>query len=391
VTGEPEGIVMTHLEVMNGSPVRQRIVGRRGLLVFLLLIGGLVAWATGAQAGGHPRFNQKGNLLIVDQYNNRVIELDTNTQTIVWEYKESVAKHSVTNAIIGPRDAERVKNSTLIVCGGLPAGVSTNCPDGCPDNRVIQVSRKGKITWQYGQQGVTGTGANELNDPVAAMMLPHKKVLITDQGNHRVMVVSRKGEITWQYGTTGVSGVGSNQLSSPSSVQHLGNGHYLIADTGNNRIIEVNKKQQILWQYGDPAPASTNILNGPTYACRLSHSHTLITDSLNNRIVELDNDDNNVFTYVTAGRSGSVEQPHPNRAVRMKKGNTLISDQFNQQVIEVDATGAVVFVHGTIGVPGDGDTLLNTPCDAKVVDDYTGLTSPKSGGGSGFNYGSLLF
>jgi outer membrane protein assembly factor BamB len=376
---------MTHLETIKGSPARQHIVGRRGLLVFLLLIGGLVAWAPGAHAGGRPRFNQKGNVLIVDQYNNRVIELDTNTQTIVWEYKESVTKHSVTNAIIGPRDAERVGALTLIVGGGLPPDV---CTTNCSDNRVIQVNRNGKIVWQYGQKGVTGDGTNELNDPVAAMMLPSKKVLITDHGNHRIIVVSRKGEILWQYGTTGVSGVDSNQLSSPSSAQRLGNGHYLIADTGNNRVIEVNKKQRILWQYGDPA--DTNILSGPTYACRLPHSQTLITDSLNNRILEVDEDGSNILTYVTTDCSGSVGQPHPNRAVRLKKGNTLISDQFNQQVIEINATGTVVFVHGTIGEAGGGDTQLNAPCDAKVVGDFTGLTSPKSKG-AGFNYGSLLY
>ena len=399
---------MAHLEVMKGSPARQRVVGRRGLLVFLLLIGGLVAWAPGAHAGGSPRFNKKGNLLIVDQYNNRVIELDTNTpQTIVWEYKESVkksvtnalesvARHSVTNAIIGPRDAERVKGLTLIVCGGLPPGVSTNCldPDGCPDNRVIQVNRKGKIVWQYGQKGVTGAGTNELNDPVAAMLLPHKNVLITDQGNHRVIVVSRKGKIVWQYGTNSVSGVGSNQLNRPSCAQHLSNGHYLIADTVNNRVIEVNKKCEILWQYGDPA--NTNILNYPTYACRLSHGkhHTLITDSLNNRVIEItepsSNVFSNIFTYVTTNLTDSVGQPHPNHAVRLKKGNTLISDQFNHQVIEVNTDSDVVFVHGTIGVSGSDTNQLDAPCDAKVVDDYTGLTSPK-GGSSGFNYGSLLY
>ena len=382
---------MTHLEVIKGSSARRHTEGHCNWLISLLLIGSLVAWAQVALAGGRPRFNQKGNLLIVDQYNNRVIELDTNTQTIVWEYKESVAKHSVTNAIVGPRDAERVKSLTLIVCGGLPSDV---CATNCSDNRVIQVNRKGKIVWQYGQKDVAGGGDNELNTPVAAMMLPHKKVLITDQGNHRVIVVSRKGEITWQYGTTGVSGVGSNQLSYPACAQRLSNGHYLITDTGNNRVIEVSRKWEILWQYGDPT--DTNILSGPTYACRLPHGkhHTLITDSLNNRVVEItepsSNIFSNVFTYVTADRPGSVEQPHPNHAVRLKKGNTLISDQFNQQVIKVDTNGAVVFVHGTIGVAGDDDTELNAPCDAKVVGDFTGLTSPNSGGG-GFDYSSLLY
>ncbi len=116
----------------------------------------------------------------------------------------------------------------------------------------------------------------------------------------------------------------------------------------------------------------------------------MITDSLNNRVIEVQKNSNTVFTFVTTNLFGSVEQPHPNRAVRLKKGNTLISDQFNQQIIKVDTNGAVVFVHGTIGVPGGGDTQLNAPCDAKVVGDYTGLTSP-NGGGAGFDYSSLLY
>ncbi len=361
---------MTCLEIMNGPLAR-----RRDLLIILLLIGGLVAWAPGVQAGSHPGFNKKGNLLIVDQYNNRIIELDTNTpQTIVWECEASVGKHSVTNAIIGPRDAERAKSLTLIT--------------DSLNNRVIEVNRKGKLVWQYGQIGLTGAGTNELNNPVAAMMLPHKKVLITDQGNNRVIVVSRKGEITWQC-TSVLSGTDTNQLNSPSSAQYLGGGHYLIADTGNNRVIEVNKKCEILWQYGDPA--DTDILNGPTYACHLPHGgNTLITDSLNNRVIEVDKNSNTVFTFVTTTRPGSVVQPHPNHAVRMKKGNTLISDQFNQQVIEVNTNGTVVFFHGEIGVSGSDTNHLNAPCDAKVVGDYTGLTSPKSGGGGGFNYGSVM-
>jgi len=292
----------------------------------------------------------------------------------------------VTNPIVGPRDAERVKGLTLIVAGGLPSDV---CTTNCSDNRVIQVNRKGKIVWQYGQKDVAGDGTNELKNPVAAMMLPGKKVLITDRGNHRVIVVSRTGKITWQYGTNSVSGVGTNQLSYPACAQRMGNGHYLIADTGNNRVIEVSRKQKILWQYGDPA--NTNILNGPTYACRLPHGgNTLITDSLNNRVIEVDKNSNTVFTFVTTNLLGSVEQPHPNRAVRLKKGNTLISDQFNHQVIEVNTNGVVVFAHGTIGDSGSVTNQLNAPCDAKVVGDFTGLTSPSSGG-AGFDYSSLLY
>jgi len=354
-----------------------------------VLLTSLLLTAVAVHAKSKPRFNARGNLLIVDRYNNRVIEIDTNMQTIVWQYEMSVRK-SVTNLIVGPCDAERVHSQTLIVGGGLPPGASTNYPSGASDNRVILVNRKGRIIWQYGQAGVTGSGDNELNNPVTAMMLPHRSVLITDQGNQRVIQVNRKKKIVWQYGTTGVNGSDTNQLNQPAGAQRLGNGHYLIADAVNNRVIEVTRKGALLRQYGDPMDSS--ILNGPTYVCRLSHgANLLITDSLNNRIVEINRNNSNVFTYVTSARSGSVTDPQPTHAVQLKKGNFLIADQFNHQVIEIDASGDVVFSYGTLAVPGSADGFLNAPCDAKVVGDYTGLTPLHGSGGGGFSFGFWSF
>jgi hypothetical protein len=123
-------------------------------------------------------------------------------------------------------------------------------------------------------------------------------------------------------------------------------------------------------------PNDTSILNGAAFASRLDNDDTLITDSLNNRIVEVSMAGNVVFEYSTSNRPGSVANPNPTRAVRLRDGNTLISDQFNQQVIEINRHKDIVFTQGTIGVAGDGETGLNGPYDAKVIDDYTGLTPP---------------
>ena len=361
---------------------------KRDIYLIGLLLAGLLSAGPTAYGASKPRFDARGNLIIVDQYNNRIIEMEPNTRTIVWEYTGSVSKTG-TNLLVGPRDAERFRGRTLIVAGGLPAGVNSNYPSGFVDDRVFEIDRKGKIKWQYGQTGVSGAGDNELNNPVSAVYAPRNSVLIADQGNHRVLHLRRKGkrtEITWQYGTSGVSGSGTNQLDSPSSIQRLGSGNYLIADTGNDRVIEVTRKFELVWQYG--SPGDTNTLNAPTYACRLRKDNILIADSGNSRVLLVDRNGSNLFTFVTNTRPGSVEEPQPTRAVQLKSDNFLIADQFNHQVIQVDQSGNVVFSHGTVAVAGSDNDLLNAPTDAKVVDDFTGLTSPKGGGGGGgFGFG----
>jgi hypothetical protein len=331
----------------------------------------VAASALSAQAQGNG-FNTPGNVLISDQYNNRLIEVNPNNNKVVWTFGNgsSVAgPHSV----VGVNDAQRVGWITLVAGTGVPAGAEPTCPNGCPDNRVMLVDPSGNIIWKYGKAGVTGSGPDELNAPVQNTWLPNHHVLITDQGNMRIIEVTLGKKIVWQYGQTGVSGDGFNQLNNPNSAELLANGNILIADESNNRVIEVTRKKQIVWSYGC---ASCTQLSGAAFASRVPNGDTLISDASNNRIVDVDSDGNVVWTYYTNTRVGSVSDPNPTRAVQLKNGNILISDQNNMQVIEVDAKQNIVWSQGTIAVSGTGFDMLNGPYDAKVVGDYTGLTPP---------------
>ena len=321
-------------------------------------------------------FNTPGNILISDQFNNRIIELNPANGQIVWSFGDGSSTAGPTS-VVAPNDAQRVGELTVIAGTGAPPGTPTiyeaNCANGCADNRVIVVNKGGKIVFQYGKAGVTGAGFNQLNTPVQATVLPNKDILITDQGNSRVIEVNHRKHIVWQYGTTGVSGTGPNQLNNPNSAQLLENGNILIADENNNRVIEVNRAKGIEWRY---QPNNTNLLNGAAFASRLCNGHTLITDSNNNRVIEIDRKGNVTFTFVTNTRSGSMSNPLPTRAIRMCNGRTLISDQYNDQVFEIDSAGNVLFSYGQIGVVGKGPGQLNAPYDAKEIGDYVGITPP---------------
>jgi len=340
------------------------------IIFFAALVAVVLACAVPATAGDH--YNKRGNILIADQFNNRVLEVNPRTHEIIWQFGDGSSTAGPTS-VVAPNDFQRVGRLNLVAGTGAPPGAEPTCPTGCADNRVMLIDESGNIVWQYGTAGVTGSGFNQLNTPVQNTYLPNGDILITDQLNERVIEVNRAKQIVWQHGMTGVTGSKFNQLNNPNSAELLENGHILIADENNNRVIEVNRAHHVVWHYGSP---SSTKLSGAAFASRLRNGNTLITDSNNNRILEVAPGGHLVWQYVTNSRPGSVAQPFPTRAVRLRNGNTLISDQFNDQVIEVDHSGKIVFSQGQIGVVGTAFNELNAPYDSKVVGDYTGLTAP---------------
>jgi outer membrane protein assembly factor BamB len=336
--------------------------------------------ATQAQLINPREFNEPGNLLIADQFNNRVIEIEPDGD-IVWSFGRGPNDFSA-RSIIGCNDAQRVGPFTLMAGTGTPAGVIPQAPTGAVDNRVILVDPSGKIVWQYGQFGQTGPGPDLLSSPVQNTFLPNTDVLITDQGNNRIIEVNLEKKIVWQY--PGSNTNAPDQLNGPNSAELLENGHILIADQGNNRAIEVTRGDEIVRTF--TAGGTVSIL---AFASRLDDGDTLLTDSGHARIVEVDVHDNLVWQYFTDTSPLSIAAPLPTRAVRLRDGETLISDQFNNRVIRVDRAKRIV---ASYGLPLEGGTNaignnvgynlhttqkgLYSPYDAKVVGDYTGLTPP---------------
>lgn len=322
-----------------------------------------------------PQFNTPGDILIADQFNNRVIEADPDGR-IVWQFGRG-PNDFTPHSVIGCNDAQRVGPFTLMAGTGTPPGVVPAVPNGVPDNRVILVDPLGHIVWQYGQFGQTGEGSNLLNVPVQNTWLPNDDVLITDQGNNRIIEVNLKKQIVWSY--PGSNTNPADALVGPNSAELLENGNILIADQGNNRAIEVTRADQIVNTY--TAGGTTFIV---AFASRLRNGDTLLTDSGNARIVEVDTNDAIVWQYSTITSSLSSTNPLPTRAVRLRDGDTLISDQFNNRVIRVNMAKQIVADYGLPLNFGNniGYSTHNTqrglyaPYDAKIVGDYTGLTPP---------------
>lgn len=340
------------------------------LAVLLMSTFSLAAQAPRAMAQDSDGdvFNKAGNILITDQFNNRVIEVNPETKDIVWSFGSGDPSlcNPGSGAIIGTNYAERLSGGlTLIVGTGIPAGVSKYLPGGCADNRVIVVNQAGQIVWQYGQAGIAGSGPDMLNVPVSAIQLPNHDFLITDQSNNRIIEVNMEKQVVWSYGPT--SGPGA--LNSPNSAEILPNGHILIADENNNRAIEITRGGDIVWQF------STG-LNTVAFASRLPNGDTLITDSGNSRVLEINQMGHTVFQYFTNTDPRSNSSPSPTDSVRLANGNTSISDQFNDRVIIVNQAGNIVFQYGKENVIGNGQNELDGPYTGFAIGDYTGQTPP---------------
>lgn len=350
----------------------------RIITISVVLAGGLFASlrSVRAAAGGESDFNRKGNILIADQFNNRVIEVDP-SGTIVWQFGKGPADFSP-DSIIGVNDAQRVGKLTLMAGTGTPGGQpeAPNCtnPAGCTDNRVLLVDRRGHIVWQYGHFGPGGNGPGQINTPVQNTWLPNRHVLITDQGNGRIIEVRVSDkQIVWEY----------DGLNNPNCAELLENGHILICDENNNQALEVTHTtpSTVVHTY---TMAGGVLFSGVAFASRLRNGHTLITDSGNNRIVETDEVGSVFWQYFSNTDPNSTQRstgPLPTRALRLRNGNTLISDQYNHRVIEVSPDLQIVRTLGKIASLGYStdsvaDGGLNSPYDAKRIGDYTGITPP---------------
>ena len=346
------------------------------LLVSAAAVVAIIAAALAPASGASPTaskrstaasgFNAVGNILVTDQFNNRVLE-------IVWKFG-SGSYVAGPNSVVAPNDAVRIPGGKTLITGtGAPAGTSGYPVGGAQDNRVFVVNKSGKIVWQYGKAAVAGSTARLLNTPAAAVRMANGNILITDQGNQRIIEVTPAKKIVWQYGQTGVTGSGFDQLNTPNSAEVLANGHILIADEAGNRVIEVNKMtKKVVWQYGEPSKPS--IINGAAFASRLPNSNTLITDVGNNRILEVNKAKKVVWSYETNKQPGSVANPNPTGAVRLANGYTVIANQFNEQVIIVTKGKKVVYQYGKIGVSGSGAGELNAPYSAVLIGGSVGLT-----------------
>jgi hypothetical protein len=346
-------------------------------------------------------FNNPGNILIADQYNNTVFEISPNGQK-VWHYGLGPNDFTEKSAI-GVKDASRVGELTLIVAPGTQPGVILESKNGAVDNRVFLVDRCGNIIWQYGRFGMAGSSVDLLDNPVHAVFIPCKSCRSQNQcatpvpgrcencrtkrdkcqecmlqpiyDSYRIInsrcddckTKSSRCESCRKQNANKCGGCMKDPLKA---------GSILITDKGNNRILRINSKKEILWSYPTNA-APQDMLNGPMSAEKLPNNRYLIADGNNNRCLEIDANTNAVVKVFTgSGTLGMCAF-----ASRLPNGNTLLTDFSKNRIVEVDSADNIVWQiytnteYKSLNAPmptravrlANGDTLISNQFNNQVI------------------------
>ncbi len=146
------------------------------------------------------------------------------------------------------------------------------------DGNVKEVTREGKVVFEYKPENQKGGGA------YSCQRLPKGITLIGENSTGRVLEVNLKGKILVEVQTQFKTG---NKHHHMRMVRKLSNGNYLVCHSGDNLVREYSREGKIVWEKKAKALAFA--------AVRLKNGNTIISSL--NQITEYDKNGNEVWEF----------------------------------------------------------------------------------------------
>ncbi len=248
---------------------------------------------------------ENGHLLIQLNWTH-VVEIDPDSDKIVWEY-DSAAAGGNRGKAVEVHAFQRLADGNTMIAESGPARIIEVTPEGkiaaevaltvehphphrdtrlvrkldsgnylvCHegDGTVREYTPAGEIAWEYvvpmfDRQPADGHGPESFgNKCFSAIRLENGHTLIGTGNGHSVIEVTPEKEIVWKLAAEDLSGI---ELAWITSIQHLPSGNILIgnchAGPDNPQIIEVDREKKVVWKFHDFERFGNSLTNSQVLA-----------------------------------------------------------------------------------------------------------------------------
>lgn len=368
--------------------------------------------------------NIDGDVMILDQGNQRVIEIDHNND-LKWQYKTVSSEPQIN--IENPTRCTKLKNKDLLIIGDdkmVQVLISKNEEkviwfssfEELSDKTTFRVTRNGvtKTKAKYGKSSRYSGKFDEESNTVKKKREEKKQ----SSSNHYMKTAEELkpkevAEIPEELEVT------ENSIEEIKQDKKIDNEKPRIVLTKNEKVISLpilildkiekmihiaNREGKIIWSYGEHNPLNqlksaeitpnktliicegnsvfeldmvskeeiyTHTVNANS-AFYLANDNILITDETNNKVYEISKDNQISWEYYS-------EKP-PSYAIRLSNGNTLITYAQSHIVKEMDNDYNIVWSFGEENKPGNDNNHLASPEHAiRLKNGHTLITDSKNG------------
>jgi len=297
--------------------------------------------AAGPPSAGSP-FG--GSFLIADRGNDRLLLLSS-ARGIEWIYP-SATKPPPPGGFYFPDDSFFFSKGT---------GIISNQED---NHTIVEIAYpSGKILWQYGHPGVTGSQPGYLNQPDDAYLLKSGIVTVADASNNRILFISPQGRPVGQIGNGVDAHVPGTSVAYPNGDTPLANGDVLVSEINGSWIDEYTPSGHMVWS------VHMTSVNYPSDPQQLGPDTYLMTDYNppgEGRVLMFDRA--GTISWYYDAKAGDARLYKPSLAERLPSGLIMVNDDYRNRVVAIDPKyNTIVWQYGLTDVAGTATGLLAIP------------------------------
>ncbi len=246
-----------------------------------------------------------GNIM-VQQGNNKVVEIDSQEKKVVWSYDSKTQNSTKDDEAVEVHAFQPLENGNVMIAESGRARIievdrdgtiqkeiklHVNHPHPHRDTRLVrklnngnylvchegdgvvrEYDEQGNVVWDFSipmfgrepADGKTGHGPDAYGNQVfGAVRLETGNTLIATGNNHRVLEVTPQKEIVWQLEQDDLKGI---TFAWVTTLEVLPNGNYVIgnchAGDGNPLLVELEPKTKtVIWQFDRYADFGNSVSN----------------------------------------------------------------------------------------------------------------------------------